>query len=153
MAQERADSWYAGIASGWYFPIRKWPSTYTLGGGGSFVLGRRFAAGWAVQLDANMWLCSGSGLDTWDIKVTPQLVHAFGRRRLAPFVLTGLGVDYQISYPARASSVSVVVPAGIGLRWQLHSRSSLFLEAIHYSLFSPVTTRDIPVLAGFHADL
>lgn len=152
-AQEPAAAWYAGIGSGWYVPIQKWPSSYTLGGGGSFVLGRRFAAGWAAQMDANMWLCSGSGRDTWDIKVTPQLVRTLVRRRVAPFVLTGLGVDYQINYPARTSLVRAAVPIGVGLAWQLHSRSALFLQGIHYVLLGSVTTRDLPVLLGFHADL
>ncbi|HKW41086.1 MAG TPA: hypothetical protein VJN39_07550, partial [Gemmatimonadales bacterium] len=84
---------------------------------------------------------------------TPQLVRTLARRRLTPFVLTGLGVDYQIDYPAKTFSIRPVVPAGIGLAWQLHSRSALFLEGIHYVLLGRVTTRDIPVLLGFHADL
>jgi hypothetical protein len=76
--------WYAGIASGWYFPVQAWPTTYRLGGGGMFLLGEQINRHWAVQWDLNMWLFSGSGRDTWDLKTGPAIVWTPSHRLRQP---------------------------------------------------------------------
>src|SRR5262249_5358678 len=71
---EASKGWCAGIASGWYFPVQAWPTTYRLGGGGMFQLGDQMNRHWAIQLDLNMWLFSGNGRDTWDLKAGPVVL-------------------------------------------------------------------------------
>jgi len=38
-----ARSWYAGIASGWYFPVATLSSPYSLGGGGILLVGHQLS--------------------------------------------------------------------------------------------------------------
>ena len=142
-------SWFAGIASGWYFPTKKWTSSYTLGGGGSFLVGYAKNDRWAAQLDANMWLCSGNGIDSWDIKVIPEVTHAFGGGAVAPFALTGVGVEYQRLYPAKTAILAAVVPLGAGVQWRMNGGGRFFIEGIYYIASDRLAAHDFPLLAGF----
>jgi hypothetical protein len=141
--------WYAGIASGWYFPIQRWRTPYVLGGGGNFFAGREFTEHVDAQLDVNMWLLSGTPRSTWDFKAAPSLVWTPGRGRILPFASAGIGVDVQTNYPSRTSAIGAMIPLGGGVRFGLGSKSSLFIAAQYYLLFRPVTTRDVPLLGGF----
>jgi hypothetical protein len=144
-----SSGWYAGIASGWYFPIQAWPTTYQLGGGGMFLLGDQLNRHWAVQLDLNMWLFSGNGRDTWDLKTGPVILWTPSDRRLAPFLLAGAGVDFQTNYPEQVSRLAPMMTVGAGVRFAMGVRNSFFVETRHYFVLRSVTTRDIPVLTGF----
>jgi len=141
--------WYTGVASGWYFPIHHWPTAYVLGGGGTYFVGREISGALAVELDVNMWLLSGSDRSTWDMKSGPMIRWTPRRGRIAPFGLAGLGIDLQSDYPARATSVTPMLPLGVGFQAVVTGRSDFFVEAMHYVVFRPVATRDIPLLAGF----
>jgi hypothetical protein len=144
-----SDGWYAGIASGWYFPIQAWPTTYQLGGGGMFLVGAQINPHWAVQFDLNMWLFSGNGRDTWDLKTGPVLVWTPSARRIAPFFLAGMGVDFQTTYPEQVSRLAPMTSVGGGVRFAMGARSGFFVEVRHHFVLRPVTTRDVPVLVGF----
>jgi hypothetical protein len=144
-----SQGWYAGIASGWYFPIQAWPTTYQLGGGGLFLLGAQINRQWAVQFDLNMWLFSGNGRDTWDLKTGPVLLWTPRDHGIAPYFLAGPGVDFQTNYPQQVSRVAPMMSIGAGVRFAMGARSAFFVEARHHFVLRPVTTRDIPVLAGF----
>jgi hypothetical protein len=141
--------WYAGIASGYYFPVQAWPTTYQLGGGGMFLLGDQLNRHWAVQLDLNMWLFSGNGRDTWDLKTGPVLVWTPSERTIAPFFLAGAGVDFQTDYPAQVSGLAPTMSVGAGVRFAMGVRNAFFIEARQHFVLRSVTTRDVPVLAGF----
>ena len=121
----------------------------TLGGGGSFLVGYAKNDRWAAQLDANMWLCSGNGIDTWDIKVIPEVTHAFGGGAVAPFALTGVGVEYQRLYPAKTAIVAAVVPLGAGVQWRMSGGGRFFIEGIYYIASDRLAAHDFPLLAGF----
>jgi hypothetical protein len=144
--------WYAGIASGWYFPTQRWNSPYTVGGGGTLLLGRETGRHWAVQIEANMWLLSGSAQDTWDLKAGPVVTWTAGSV-LAPFAFAGLGVDVQTSYPARSSTVGPMVPVGAGLRFAIGPDRAVFMQSAYYVVFRSVATRDIALLGGFKVGL
>jgi hypothetical protein len=141
--------WYAGIATGYYFPVQQWPTAYRLGGGGTLIVGRSIGPHWAVQLDANQWLLSGSARSTWDMKAGPMVKWLARGSGAAPFVLAGFGIDAQTNYPSRSSTSSMMVPVGIGVEAQRFSNGAVFVEAMHYFVFRSVETRDIPLLLGF----
>jgi hypothetical protein len=144
-----ADGWYVGIASGWYFPIQEWPTAYRLGGGGAYFVGREFTSRWAIQDDVNMWLLSGSTRSTWDLKTGPTIVWTPSESRVSPLFLAGIGLDAQTNYPTRTSTGGLMVPVGAGVLFRMSGRGKAFVEGMHYLLFRPVATRDIPLLAGF----
>jgi hypothetical protein len=148
-ASSAAIGWYTGVASGWYFPIQHWPTAYVLGGGGTYFTGRQVSSTVGVELDVNMWLLSGSERSTWDMKSGPIVRWTPRPGRVALFGLTGLGVDLQTNYPARATNVAPMLPLGLGVQAVVTGRSDCFVEAMHYVVFRSVATRDIPVLAGF----
>ena len=146
-------TWYAGIATGWYFPVQQWPTAYRLGGGGTVFVGRSIAPRWSVQLDANQWLLSGSARNTWDMKAGPMvkwLVRDSGAR---PFLLAGVGVDAQTDYPSRRSTSAMMLPVGIGVEARSGSTGAVFVETMHYFVLRAVETRDIPLLLGFRLGL
>lgn len=147
------EGWYVGIASGWYFPIQAWQSAYRLGGGGTFILGDQINRHWAIQFDGNMWLLSGSGKDTWDLKAGPSVIWTSSGRAIAPFVSAGFGFDFQTDYPGKVSTIAPMIPVGLGLRFAMGTKSAFFIEARNYFVFRSVTTRDIPLLAGFRIGL
>jgi hypothetical protein len=144
-----AEGWYVGIASGWYFPIQQWPTAYRLGGGGAYFVGKELASRWAIQDDVNMWLLSGSTRSTWDLKTGPTITWTPAESRVSPLFLAGIGLDVQTNYPARTSAGALMVPVGAGVLFRVNNRGKAFVEGMHYLLFRPVTTRDIPLLAGF----
>ena len=139
---------YVGIATGGYFPIQKWPSSYTLGGGGNLIVGYQFDLHWSLQLDTTMWLLSGDGRDTWDLKVIPQVRLDIGTSVVRPFVLTGFGFNYQLDQPGSSSTIRPVLTAGLGLGYEFRTGCRLFIEVLGYLVFGPVTTKDLPVVAG-----
>jgi len=142
-------SWYAGIASGWYFPVAKLSSPYSLGGGGILLVGRQLSSSLSVRLEVNQSLQGGSPHDTWSLRVTPELKWDLGSWRLQPFVWTGVGLAYQATYPGPVSTATVVVPVGLGLQWNLDSGSRLFVQASYDILFKHLSVQSIPLVAGF----
>jgi hypothetical protein len=149
MDVQKNEGWYAGIASGWYFPVQAWPTRYQLGGGGMFLLGDQVSRHWAVQMDLNMWLFSGDGRDTWDLKTGPVFLWTPNGRGIEPFLLAGAGVDFQTNYPAQVSRIAPMMTVGAGVRFAMGGRGAFFLETRDYFILRSVTTRDVPVLAGF----
>jgi hypothetical protein len=139
---------YLGIASGQFFPIEKWPSRYTFGGGGDFIGGYQVSEHWALQLDSTMWLLSGGGLDTWDLKVTPQVKADIGPWRLKPIVSAGAGLDYQLDEPSGTSIVRPVLTLAAGAQYEMRPGCRVFVEGIGYLVLGTVTTQDIPLVAG-----
>jgi hypothetical protein len=142
-------AWYAGIGTGWYFPIQQWPTNYRLGGGGTLFVGRSLGPRWALQLDANQWLLSGSARSTWDFKAGPMLKWTARTSAASPFVLAGVGFDAQTNYPSRQSTSSAMIPVGLGFQTHPRHNAAIFIEAMHYFVARPVATRDIPLLLGF----
>jgi hypothetical protein len=151
--QSHENGRYTGIASGWYFPSKKWSSNYSLGGGGSYVVGYEHDPLWSAQFDVNMWLCAGGGIESWDIKMTPELMRAFGRGAATPFAFIGVGAEYQQLYPARSSTIKAVVPVGAGVQWHLPGGARFYLEGIYYFAAATLPAHDVPVLAGFQIPL
>jgi hypothetical protein len=146
--------WYAGIASGYFFPIRKWDSSYTVGGGGDFFGGYQINAHLAVEIGVNMWLLAGDNNNTWDLKLLPELKWSPFSWKLRPYVFAGVGSDYQLNHPSGTSTWNAVVPLGAGIRWDVHPKYRIFLEAAHYFVLGPpVATEDVPLLFGFSIDI
>jgi hypothetical protein len=114
-----------------------------------FLLGDEINRHWAVQWDLNMWLFSGSGRDTWDLKTGPTILWTPTDSRIAPFFLGGAGIDFQTNYPEQASKLAPMMSAGAGVRFAMGVRNAFFVETIRYFVLRPVTTKDMPVLAGF----
>lgn len=146
-------TWYAGIATGWYFPVQQWPTAYRLGGGGTVFVGRTIAPQWSVQLDANQWLLSGSARNTWDMKAGPMVKWLIRDAGARPFLLAGVGVDAQTDYPSRRSTSAMMLPVGIGVEARSGSNGAVFVEAMHYFVVRSVETRDVPLLLGFRLGL
>ena len=144
-----ARSWYAGIASGWYFPVATLSSPYSLGGGGILLVGHQLSSSLSLRLEVNQSLQGGSPHDTWSLRVTPELKWDLGSWRLQPFVWTGVGLAYQATYPGPVSTATVVIPVGLGLQWNLDSRSRLFVQASYDILFKHLSVQSIPLVAGF----
>ena len=115
--QSQAGGWYAGMASGQFFPIKKWSSSYWLGGGGNFLLGYKFNSNLSIQLATNMWLLSGDGNDTWDLKILPEVKSNLIGNKWSPYLLAGVGSDHQLNYPGSISTWNVVLPLGFGVEW------------------------------------
>jgi hypothetical protein len=114
-----------------------------------FLLGEQINHHWAAQWDLNMWLLSGSGRDTWDLKTGPVVLWTPSGRRVSPFFLGGAGVDFQTDYPQRVSRLAPMISIGAGVRVSMGVRNAFFVETRHYFVLRSVTTRDVPVLAGF----
>src|SRR5262249_55195563 len=142
---DASKGWYAGIASGWYFPVQAWPTTYRLGGGGLFQIGDQMNRHWAIQLDLKSLLFFRKGRDTWDLKTGPVVLWTPSVRTVAPFVLVGVGIDFQTNYPEQVSRLAPMAPLGAGVRFAMGQRGAFFLETMHYFVLRSVTTRDIPV--------
>jgi len=68
-----ARSWYAGIASGWYFPVAKLSSPYSVGGGGILLIGYQLSSQLSIRLEVNQSLQGGSPHDVWSLRVTPEI--------------------------------------------------------------------------------
>lgn len=139
---------YVGIASGEYVPIKKWPSSYTLGGGGNFIAGYQLDSRWALQLDTSMWLLSGSGLDTWDFKGILAVKRDLGASSVRPFVMAGVGLDEQLSQPQSTWTSRAVLTLGLGLQVELRPGCRVFVEGIGYLVLGSVATQDLPIVAG-----
>jgi hypothetical protein len=152
-AADSHGTFYVGIATGEYIPVKQFQASSTFGGGGNIIFGYQRNAHWSLQLDWTMWLLSGGGYTTWDLKAIPEMKVDIGSWSVKPFVLGGIGIDYQLDNPGNASSARTVLVAGAGLRWNLHAHSALFIEGLVYAPLRAVTTYDVPVVAGMTIDL
>ena len=90
-----ARRWYAGIATGWYFPVASLSSPYSLGGGGVLFAGYQLSSNLSLRLEVNMSMQGGNPHDTWSLRATPEIKWDLGSWRLQPFVWTGVGLAYQ----------------------------------------------------------
>ena len=143
--------WYTGIASGYYFPIQRFPSPYTFNGGGSYFGGYKFSPHLALQMEWNNWLLSGGGLDTWDLKIAVEAKYSLipSEKKYTPFILSGLGYNYQLNQPEAVSYRNITFPFGMGLQFYLHPRSCVFIEGIYYLIIGETKTQAIPALLGY----
>ncbi len=142
-------SWYAGIATGWYFPVAKLSSPYSVGGGGILLVGCQLSSNLSLRLEVNQSLQGGTPHDTWSLRATPEIKWDLGMWRLQPFVWTGVGLAYQATYPGPVSTATVVIPVGVGLQWTLNSHSRLFVQASYDILFKHLSVQSIPLVGGF----
>jgi hypothetical protein len=149
VARAEAQGWYAGIATGWYFPIEKPSSAYSLGGGGVLLLGYQLTSSLSLRLEVNMSLLAGDQHDTWNLRATPEIKWDLGSWRLRPYVWTGAGLAYEALYPGPVSSATLVIPIGVGLQWELDSRTRLFVQASYDVLVKHLSTQSVPLLGGF----
>ena len=101
-------SWYAGIATGWYFPIERPSSPYSLGGGGVLLLGHQLSSRLSLRLEINMSLLGGDPHDTWSLRVTPEIKWDLFGGRLTPFLWSGVGLAYAAVYPGPDSAATLV---------------------------------------------
>src|SRR5215470_15795902 len=129
-SQTTREGFYVGIASGEYTPIQKWESSYTLGGGGNIIAGYQLSPNWALQFDWSMWLLSGSGLATWDLKAIPAVKLDLGASRVRPFALAGAGLDAQLNEPESTWTARAVLMLGVGLQAELRPGCRIFVEGI-----------------------
>ena len=141
--------WYAGIATGWYFPVEAPSSPYSLGGGGTLLVGHQLSPSLSIRLEVNMSLLAGDPHDTWNLRVTPELKWDIGPWRLKPFLWTGVGLASEASYPGPVSIATVVVPVGAGVQWDLDSRTRLFVQVNYDLLPRHFSVQSIPLMAGF----
>src|SRR5262249_35329031 len=72
---------------------------------------------------------------------------------ITPFLLAGAGVDFQADYPAQVSRLAPMMTFGGGVRFAMGARSAFFVETRGHFILRSVTTRDVPVLAGFRLGL
>jgi hypothetical protein len=144
-----ARRWYAGIGTGWYFPVATLSSPYALGGGGVLFVGYQFSSNLSLRLEVNQSLRGGSPHDTWSLRMSPEIKWDLGSGRLQPFVWTGVGLAYQATYPGPVSTATVVIPVGLGLQWNLDSRGRIFVQASYDLLFRHLSVQSIPLVAGF----
>jgi hypothetical protein len=102
-----------------------------------------------------MWLLAGDTNTTWHLKVLPVLKWYPILWKLKPYLLAGVGFDYQLNYPGAVPTWNMALPLGAGVQWDLHPRYRLFLEATYnFLFFGPrVATQDVPILLGFSIDL
>ena len=81
--------------------------------------------------------------------MTPEIKWDLGSGRLQPFLWTGVGLAYQATYPGPVSTATVVIPVGLGLQWNVDSRSRLFIQASYDFLLRHLSVQSIPLVAGF----
>ena len=141
--------WYAGIATGWYFPVATLSSPYSLGGGGVLLVGYQLSSSFSLRLEVNQSLRGGSPHDTWSLRMTPEIKWDLGSGRLQPFLWTGVGLAYQATYPGPVSTATLVIPVGLGVQWNVDSRSRLFVQASYDILLEHLGVQSIPLVAGF----
>ena len=142
-------SWYAGIATGWYFPVERLSSPYSVGGGGDLLLGYRLSSNLSLRLEVDMSLVAGDPHDTWNLRVTPEIKWDLGSWTLQPFVFGGVGLAYQVTYPCPVSTATVVFPVGVGIQWNLGSGTRLFVQASYEILLKHLSVQSVPLLGGF----
>lgn len=142
-------SWYAGIATGWYFPVERPSSPYSLGGGGVLLFGHQLSSRLSLRLEVNMSLLGGDPHDTWSLRVTPEIKWDLFAGRLTPFLWTGAGLAYAAVYPGPESAATLVIPVGVGIQWDLDSRTRLFVQANYDILLKHLSVQSIPLVGGF----
>ena len=142
-------SWYAGIATGWYFPVERLSSPYAVGGGGDLILGYQLSSTLSLRLEVDMALVAGDPHDTWSLRVTPEVKWDLGSWTLQPFVFGGVGLAYQATHPGPVSAATVVFPVGAGLQWNLASGTRLFVQASYEILLKHLSVQSVPLLGGF----
>jgi len=49
----------------------------------------------------------------------------------------------------RVSSATLVIPVGVGLQWELDSRTRLFVQASYDVLVKHLSAQSVPLLGGF----
>jgi len=148
-AQPVSPTWYAGIATGWYFPLEKPASPYSVGGGGVLLVGYQLSPSVSLRLEVNMSLLGGEPHDVWSLRVTPEIKWDVGPWRLSPFLWVGAGLAYQSIYPGPESTGTLVIPVGVGLQWKLDSRTRFFVQASYDILLKRLSVQSIPLLGGF----
>jgi hypothetical protein len=144
-----ARRWYAGIGSGWYFPIQTVPSSYALGGGGVLLLGYQLSSNLSLRLEVNQSLRAGDPHDIWNLRATPEIKWDLGTWKFKPFVWTGVGLAYQATYPGPSTTATVVIPVGVGLQWDLNSRTRFFVQANYDILLKRLSVQTVPLMGGF----
>ena len=147
--QPSVRSWYAGIATGLYLPIERLSSPYSVGGGGNLLLGYQLSPNLSLRLEVNMSLLAGDPHDTWSLRATPEIKWDIGDWRLQPFLWTGVGLAYEATYPGPVSTATVVLPIGVGLQWNIDSRTRLFVQANYDILLKHLSVQSIPLMGGF----
>jgi len=141
--------WYAGIATGWYFPIERPSSPYSLGGGGILLVGHQLSSRVSLRLEINMSLLGGDPHDTWSLRVTPEVKWDLFGGRFTPFVWSGAGLAYAAVYPGPDSAATLVIPVGVGIQWDVDSRTRLFVQANYDILLKHLSVQSIPLVGGF----
>ena len=51
--------------------------------------------------------------------------------------------------PRAESAATLVIPVGVGVQWDLDSRTRLFVQASYDILFRHLSVQSIPLVAGF----
>jgi hypothetical protein len=148
-ASPSSRGWYAGIATGWFFPIEHPSSPYSLGGGGILLVGHQLSSRLSMRLEVNMSLLGGDPHDTWSLRVTPEIKWDLFAGRLTPFLWTGAGLAYAAIYPGPESAATLVIPVGAGIQWDLDSRTRLFVQVSYDILLKHLGVQSVPLVGGF----
>jgi len=148
-ASPSSRTWYASIATGWYFPIERPSSPYSLGGGGVLLVGRQLSSRLSLRLEVNMSLLGGDPHDSWSLRATPEIKWDLFGGRFTPYLWTGAGLAYAAVYPGPETAATLVIPVGVGIQWDLDSRTRLFLQANYDILLKHLCVQSIPLMGGF----
>jgi hypothetical protein len=153
-ASSLTSKWYLGLGLGASFPAQNWDPEYTLGGGGSVLVGYRLNPALSLQLSVSPWTFSGDGLTVVDWRVSPELRLANPGPGWAPYVLVGPGYDFQFSSPSGYFTSSLAAVVGVGFQFDFRPGEHAFAEGRYYFLiYNNVTQQDVPVLVGLSEDL
>lgn len=143
------------LAGGIDLPAQNWQSAYTSSPGGKISVGYEINRSLAIQLDVEGFYFSGTNysgsITDTELLVLPTIQYSFCEQGIRPYLMAGVGVDFEFLSATPGSLVieNVDAAVGAGVEVQLTGRTYVFAEG-KYNLifFSEVTGQDVPILAG-----
>ena len=153
-AKEKENPLYIGLGTGVDFPGSNWYPYYRLGGEAAAFVGYRLDKNFAVQLDGEAWLFTGTGYSLFNLRVLAEAKYTFDGQGWRPYLLAGPGMVLQDVSPVGDSTINFDALAGIGAEFDVAPQTHLFIEAKYNFIMTETTTfTDIPVSAGIWVGL
>jgi len=151
---------YLEVDGGIDLPMSGWQSAYSLGPGFEVKGGYTLDPNWAIQLDLETFFFSGTNaagnVSDEEVLALPTVRYQFGGTVLKPYLLAGLGVEFESlsNAPFTTPVTDFDGAVGAGCETGLTDRLSLFVEGKYNFIFSSkVTAQDLPLVAGLHLDI